>query len=212
MNSNPQFFDPHGDTEAWGNRLPHWQQAGATYFLTFRQYDSLPKQFEDRWLEERRIWLINNPEPWSRPVEQEYHSLFTWRIEKMLDKNHGTCILRDPGCRQIVENCLMFREGVEYRQYSWVIMPNHVHLLVSIYPAFTLSWELNAWKGVTSHRLNKRLGREGTFWQGNYRDTIVRDLKHFGNCVRYIRNNPGKAGLGEGEYTLYESEEARGIE
>jgi hypothetical protein len=40
----------------------------------------------------------------------------------------------------------------------------------------------------------------------------VRDEKHLANCVRYIRRNPEKARLAEGEYTLYESELAKTVE
>ena len=42
-------------------------------------------------------------------------------------------------------------------------------------------------------------------------DTIIRDYVHFSNCVRYIRNNPKKANLGESLYTLYESDAVSNI-
>ena len=54
--------------------------------------------------------------------------------------------------------------------------------------------------------------REGTLWQRDYFDRLVRDQKHLANCVRYIRRNPKRAGLRNGEYILYESEFARSIE
>ena len=41
---------------------------------------------------------------------------------------------------------------------------------------------------------------------------LVRDGKHFANCVRYIRRNAAKARLQSGKYILYESEVARSIE
>jgi putative transposase len=48
--------------------------------------------------------------------------------------------------------------------------------------------------------------------QRDYFDRLVRDEKHFANCVRYIRRNPAKARLHSGEYILCESELARNIE
>jgi len=53
--------------------------------------------------------------------------------------------------------------------------------------------------------------RSGPLWQRDYFDRLVRDEKHFANCVRYIRRNPEKAHLGKGQYLLYENEIARGI-
>jgi hypothetical protein len=65
---------------------------------------------------------------------------------------------------------------------------------------------LRSWKSFTSRRINSLLGREGSLWQRDYFDQLVRDEKHFSNCVRYIRRNPAKAHLHSGEYILYETE------
>jgi len=46
----------------------------------------------------------------------------------------------------------------------------------------------------------------------DYFDRLVRDARHFANCVRYLRRNPEKTRLPAGEYELYENELARVIE
>jgi len=51
----------------------------------------------------------------------------------------------------------------------------------------------------------------GNFWQRDYFDRLVRDEKHFANCVRYIRRNPEKAGLGKDEFILWESQTALAV-
>ena len=67
-----KFFDPHGDIRFTQNRLPHWQQSGAVYFVTFRLADALPEQLLEQWQDERDVWLKFHPLPWSADVEEEY--------------------------------------------------------------------------------------------------------------------------------------------
>lgn len=76
-------------------------------------------------------------------------------------------------------------------------MPNHVHLLFT--PLSPVDKLMEAWKAQSA-----RLIGIGPIWQRNCRDTIIRDLRHFENVLRHIRNNPVKAKLPEGEYTLWE--------
>src|ERR1700686_4643218 len=66
-----KFFDPHGDIRFTQNRLPHWQQSGAVYFITFRLGDALPRNLLERWKEERNAWLKWHPLPWSADMERE---------------------------------------------------------------------------------------------------------------------------------------------
>src|SRR4051812_15570006 len=52
-----QFFDPKADVYVTARKLPHWEQAGATYFITFRTKDSLPRSVMIRLTWERNEWL-----------------------------------------------------------------------------------------------------------------------------------------------------------
>ncbi len=47
-------------------------------------------------------------------------------------------------------------------------------------------------------------GTSGKLWQKDYWDRLIRNPVHFLTCLEYIRENPGKAGLGEGEFVLFE--------
>jgi REP element-mobilizing transposase RayT len=91
-------------------------------------------------------------------------------------------------------------------------MPNHVHALFVQNADWPLEKVLRSWKSFSSRKINSLLSRDGTLWQRDYFDMLVRDAQHFASCVRYIRRNPAKAGLRNGEYVLYESELARSIE
>ena len=94
---------------------------------------------------------------------------------------------------------------------SAVVMPSHVHTLFVQNPEWSLEKLIQSWKRFTAREINKLVERSGSLWQRDYFDRLVRDEKHFANCVRYIRRNPEKARLSDNEYVLYESETARGI-
>ena len=67
-----RFFNPYEEIRFTENLLPHWQQNGATYFITFRLADSIPTRLRTQWENEREIWLRLHPKPWDAETEQEY--------------------------------------------------------------------------------------------------------------------------------------------
>jgi REP element-mobilizing transposase RayT len=211
MNSEElKFFNPFDHVEKTLNRLPHWKQAGASYFITFRLADAVPMVLRREWERERSFWMMSHPKPWDENTEKEYHLHFSLRMDKWLDAGHGACHLRQPECREVVRVSLEGEDIVEAcHLHAWVIMPNHVHVLMTLRDNATLSMLLQSWKGGSSHGVNRLLDRRGTLWQKDYFDRLIRDGDHFANCVRYIRANPKKAHLREGEFTHYESELAR---
>lgn len=203
------FFNPWAGIERTGHLLPHWQQPGATYFITFRLGDSVPASIRREWNREREAWLAYHPKPWELEVEKEYHERFSRRMEAWLDAGHGCCLLRDVRVRGVVEEGLRHFDGERYVHHAWVIMPNHVHALVSLRGEWRLEQVLHTWKSYTTHAINRELRRSGTLWKEDYFDRLIRDEVHFANCVRYIRRNPEKAKLGPGVWGHYETEVAR---
>jgi putative transposase len=210
--SELQFFNPYAEIKHTENRLPHWQQEGAVYFVTFRLADALPSQLRDQWEGERATWLRLHPEPWSPETEQEYHKHFSGAIERWLDAGHGSCVLRRRDCTELLAATLRHFDGERLALISSIVMPNHVHALFVQNPEHLLEKLLRSWKTFTARRINDLLGRSGSLWQRDYFDRLVRDENHFANCVRYIRRNPEKACLGEGEFILYESAMAKRID
>ena len=207
-----RFFNPYAEIRQTENRLPHWQQEGAIYFITFRLADAIPATLRHQLDEERAVWLRLHPEPWSEEIERENHKRFSGAIERWLDAGHGSCILRRSECREIVNEALHHFDGDRLALISAVVMPNHVHAIFVQNPQWPLEKILNSWKTFTARRINALLERRGSLWQRDYFDRLVRDQGHFENCVRYIRRNPGKAQLPQGEFVLYEGELARNIE
>ncbi|MBI5775664.1 MAG: transposase [Verrucomicrobia bacterium] len=209
MDDEIKFLNQFAEVERHENRLPHWQQDGATYFVTLHLDDSIPKERLDQLRNEREGWRRCNPEPWSPKQEREYHERFSGQVERWLDEMHGSCVLREPAAAARVAEVLRKFDGARYRQHAWVVMPNHVHAVFSLAAGETLEGTLKPWKGVSSRRLNDHLRHTGTNWQKDYFDRMVRDTKHFWNCARYVRRNPAKARLKNGEFILHESEHVR---
>jgi REP element-mobilizing transposase RayT len=96
---------------------------------------------------------------------------------------------------RIVQDAILLFDGERYRLHAWTIMPNHVHVLFS--QAAGSHWALSSLHGsvFTSAQANRRLGRNGPFWQKDYWDRFIRDDEHFAAAEHYIDMNPVKAGL-----------------
>jgi len=204
-----KFFNELAKTRVGVNRLPHWQQEGATYFVTYRLADSIPKELMDEWMAEKAKWVAANPQPWDEPTEMEFHRLFTARMDALMDMGHGDCVLRNGCCRIILAESFASFEGVRYVMHSWVAMPNHVHLLFTLAEGVELETMVGGWKKFTARKINGSLGKNGALWQKDYFDRVIRDWGHFARVARYIRANPKKAGLGEAEFTLWESDDVK---
>ncbi len=186
-----QYFDPSAPVgRLRGGNLPHWRQDGAMYFVTWRTTDSMPRERVHKWMEERDAWLKAHPEPWSLQDEQQYYRLFPDRWEAWLDEGHGECLLARPELRQIVEEVLRHDDCRKYQLEDFIVMPNHVHVLVSPLGEGTLSEITQAWKSTTAHRISKLLRRTGTLWQKESFDHIVRSAEQAQKFRQYIQDNP----------------------
>jgi putative transposase len=86
------------------------------------------------------------------------------------------------------------RRLYQFRVYGFVVMPEHVHLLVSEPKVNVLATAIQALK-VSFVRRSESLRETGTFWQKRYYDHNVRDYESFTQKLRYIHRNPVKRGL-----------------
>ncbi len=194
--------------------LPHWQPPGATFFITWRLCDSLPRsaleQIEaTRQLLEREV---------ARAVETDeerkirhFKKLFAL-YDGLLDKAEGgRPWLKDEKIAAVVENALLRRYANLYTLWAYVVMPNHVHVFLR--PKLIARTEVRAtdndWqeyaplkkitqylKGNSAREANNILGRTGqSFWQEESYDHWARDEDEFYRIIAYIENNPVKAGL-----------------
>jgi REP element-mobilizing transposase RayT len=201
-------FDKSRPASICSRALPHWQQEGATYFVTFRLADSLPQDVFRRWRDERDAALREARQA-ARLADAEKLELaekiageYAEKLEQHLDQSLGGCWLRNPDVAQMVENALRHFDGDRYLLGSYVIMPNHVHVLVRPAMEHKLPDILQSWKSFTAKEANKLLRQAGEFWQPESFDHIVRNEQQLEKFSRYIQENPVKAGLDESEYRL----------
>lgn len=173
-------------TPLWHSRgyIPHWEAGEIAQAITFRLADSLPASLLARWESELET-LAND----ARSQERRK------RIERALDSGHGSGALSQNAIGDLVENALLYFDANRYRLHAWVIMPNHVHVLVTPVGAEKLSAIVHSWKSFTAKKANALLGQKGTFWATEYFDRAIRDEAHFSNVVEYFAMNPVKAGL-----------------
>jgi len=150
--------------------LPHWHPLGAALFVTWRLHGSLPAN----------VTAVRFTE-----------------ADEVLDRAEtGPRWLGDPAVAASVAERLTHgeRELGLYRMRAWVLMPNHVHVL--IFPDAPLSRITKAVKGYSAKRANEILGRTGQpFWEHESYDHWVRTPRELEKIVRYIERNPVKAGL-----------------
>jgi REP element-mobilizing transposase RayT len=164
--------------------LPHFHVTEQPIFITFRLHDSLPpgRHFSNE----------------SVPSGQAFAC-----VDRLLDETRtGPVYLKIPEIARCVADAI--RQGSEsnYTLHAWVIMPNHVHLLIT--PRIPVRILMQKLKGSTARTANLILGRTGLpFWQSESYDRLVRNADEFRRIESYIMNNPVRAGLAAapGEYT-----------
>ncbi len=165
----------------WHQRgyLAHRDEPGLTQFVTFRLADSFPAELREEW---EKLFQLED--------ERERRL----QLEAWLDLGKGACHLKHPSMADEMAKKLRESDGTLCRMLAWVVMPNHVHVLFGV-TEVPMARLVKRWKGSTGRAANNMLGRTGPFWQTDYWDTYMRDPEHQERTVRYLRNNPVKAGL-----------------
>lgn len=202
-------FDPNERTDITRGLLPHWQQKGRTYFITWRTADSIPVALWKQWQAERDAWLhqqgIAVTDLDTLPADQrnEYHERFSRRWQDHLDDCHGECVLRRADLRAHVESALRHFDGHRYDLGDFVLMPNHVHVLVTLHNDDDMLKTCFSWKRFSAGVIQRLLGRHGEFWQPESFDHIIRHEASLRRIQGYIQDNPAKARLSPDEYTWH---------
>jgi len=183
-------------------RLPHWMQDSRIYFVTFRLADSIAKAKLNQWKEELEIWRHNQPNPESEENLSEQSRRYRKKQQEWLDQGYGSCVLRNPEVSEIVEQTLLNFDGERYRLGDYVVMPNHVHLIVAPGIGFHLPDIMHSWKSFSAQQINKLLGQTGVLWMDESFDHIVRREYFLEKFGIYIQDNPEKARLKPNAYRM----------
>jgi REP element-mobilizing transposase RayT len=168
--------------------LPHWQPEGVSIFLTWRLYGSLPASLKST----ARSGCATKTPQTKNTAGRAFNLL-----DAVLDKaTTGPLWLKDPRIAACVVGAIHRGQSVlgQYTLHSFVVMPNHVHLLIT--PSILIRRITNGLKGVTARDANCILGRKGKhFWQDESFDHWVRTSVGFNRIRSYIEGNPVSVGL-----------------
>jgi REP element-mobilizing transposase RayT len=161
-------------------RLPHWAAEEATYFVTFRLHDALPRDLAFR-ISTRR----------------GRHRL----ADRFLDRSFGCCWLKVDGVARVVDSAIRFFDRNRYLLHAWTIMPNHVHVAFRLLTGMTLARVMQGLKGFTAREANRVLKHRGAFWQAESFDSLLHDQNDLDRVIAYIVRNPVRARLMDWPWT-----------
>jgi putative transposase len=186
-------------------RLPHVQPPGATLFITFRLAGSLPRSVIEKLMTERQrvekeIDRISDHAERTRRSYLEERRLFGCWDAALATSGQGPRWLTDSRIATLMVESLHYRDDQVYTLHAFCIMPNHVHLVCTPLEKengtyHSLTAILHSLKRYTARKANRILGRQGTFWQQESYDHVVRDEDEFERIIVYVLNNPVKAGM-----------------
>ncbi|MBL9115343.1 MAG: transposase [Verrucomicrobiaceae bacterium] len=207
-----QPFNAHKPVRIYFTNLPHWRQEGCTYFVTYRLADSIPLSVLAQWESEKLDWLRHHDVHTSKwtdgfpqlpsDLQGAFMKHFNRKLNSYLDEGHGACLLRQPVHQKVVSTGWQYFHGQRYELSDLVIMPNHVHLLLTPLPGHELEDILQSRKRQSAKEINHLSQRKGDLWQKHSYDHIVRDETELTAFQRYIADNPMRASLKAGDYLL----------
>ena len=190
-------------------RLPHWDVADATFFVTSCLADSIPAQ---GLLDLTKYRAQLNAQ--LRPADQsasdweirKHKSIFA-QFDRWLDFRPAVSHLNNPQAAECVRNSLYHFAGERYELIAFVVMPSHLHWVFHPRTEWCEAISdpedrrtpreriMHSIKSYTAGKCNQILQRSGVFWQDESYDHCVRNDDEMGRIVNYIEMNPVNAKL-----------------
>ncbi|MEA2105833.1 MAG: transposase [Bacteroidota bacterium] len=180
--------------------LPHILPESGLFFVTFRIHNSLPldKLVELKSEYKHEIYLTKQRIKNSKILKSricdlynDYFHDFDSLLDQYLEEFNLT---ENQNIANIIKDAIFYLNVKEYKLICFTIMPNHVHLIIYKLkkPLFKIMQVL---KGYTSREINKKLNRKGKFWHTESYDNVIRSRNELANKIKYVLDNPVKAGL-----------------
>ncbi len=109
--------------------------------------------------------------------------------------NRQACFFADEDRALYLETlgAMCWRFAVDLHAY--VLMTNHVHLLMTPATTTGVSRLMQGLGRIYVRRVNDRIGRTGTLWEGRHRESLIATDRYLLACHRYIELNPVRAGM-----------------
>ena len=110
---------------------------------------------------------------------------------------HENLFQRRQSADLLVETVLRYRDAGEFLLHEFVVMLNHIHLLVSVDDDHTIGRTMQMIKGGFSHALRGTGLKPKAVWQPSYYEHRVRDMHEYLRMRTYIHDNPVRRGLAQ---------------
>jgi putative transposase len=191
--------------EYYRRNLPHYQPRGATFLINFRLAGSLPADVIERLKAEtenleKRLLEIHDLDERFKLRDVEQRKLFGKWDNALHSTKHGPFHLREDHIAEIVASSIRYHDGDWFDVEAFCIMSNHVHLVITPYEKskasdYSLTKIMHNIKRNSAKQANQVLGRIGVFWQHENYDHFARNQAELERIIKYVLNNPVKAGL-----------------
>lgn len=199
--------------EFYRNQLPHFQQPGQAYFVTWSLKDAVPpkalKSYShqiENLLSEIGIAKKNSDDDKVIAQLKLDYQLARKKYIKAFDdllhlQDKSIVNLSKEDILAIVIEALTYWEGKRLENYAYCVMSNHVHWVFRLYEkdesrqTVYLQDIMKSVNQTSANKINKIEIRTGSLWQKESFDTTIRDEKHLYNAINYTLNNPVAAGL-----------------
>ena len=199
--------------EVYRGNLPHFQQPGQDYFVTWILKDSVPKKAVEVYSKrmeqlKNEIDILKRNNADTNAIEnakKDYYIIrkkYIAKVDEILDaKTDNIVDLSKSENLNIIYETLTFWEGKRIGNYCFCVMPNHVHWVLRVFEKDTkekpvyLEEIMHSVKLFTSRQINIFENRKGTLWNKESFDTTIRDRIHLYRAIEYTLNNPIKANL-----------------
>ena len=193
--------------------LPHYQQPGQAYFVTWNLQDAIPalalKDYSEK-LSALRYGIdyavkCNQSTDYIKALKLEFNILRKKRMKAMEDLLHleNKCVVNLSKMENtiIVHNTLCYWEGQKLKNHAICVMPNHVHWVFELFekdkngnPVW-LEDIMKSVKRYSATQINLLEHKKGTLWHKESWDTTIRDNRHLYEAIEYTKNNPVMAKL-----------------
>jgi putative transposase len=199
--------------EFYRHALPHFQQPGQAYFVTWSLKEAVPPKALVTYTDQ--LNLLHSQIEYAKSSTLNANTLIELKLQyyqvrmkymKAYDdllhvQSKFVVNLSHEVNREILINTLSFWEGKKLQNYAFCIMSNHVHWVFRLLEkdglgnTVYLQDILQSVKRFSSTAINKTAGLTGSLWEKESFDTTIRDDKHLYNAIKYTLNNPVVAGL-----------------
>lgn len=199
--------------ESYRHMLPHFQQPGQAYFVTWSLKDAIPPKSLDDYSNQLRTIVSNlriskdnnDDENTIAVLKMQYSTIRRKYIKAFDDLLHLQTksvidLSKDKNTKSVL-SALEYWDGLQLENYAICVMNNHVHWVFRLFdnnesgqPVY-LQDILQSVKRFSANKINANEGLKGSVWQKENWDTTIRDEQHLYRAIEYTINNPVEAGL-----------------